>query len=80
MLSSGGASQPAGGTVDVHVGCFNTGIDQRMLRSQRHLDNFKRIQGKGFAERDLHLLGLCEVGGHKQGLNTLGIYSEDLID
>ena len=36
--------------------------------------------GKAFEEGDLHLLGLCEVGGHKQGLKTAGICPQDLVD
>ena len=55
------------------MGTFNIGIEQAMLRGRDHLRNFKRILGKGFDEGDLHLLGLCEVGGHKQGLEKAGI-------
>ena len=67
LLSSGGAAQPA---VDVHVGTFNAGTDQNMLRLSKHTGNLRRILGKGVEEGDLHLLGLCEIGGHKQGLVT----------
>ena len=35
---------------------------------------------KGFGEGDLHLLGLCEVGGHKKGLRDLHIHPPGLID
>ena len=83
MLSSGGASQPAGGTastVDLNVGCFNIGIAQAMLQKSTHIQNFRRIVGKGFEEGDLHLLGLCEVGDHKKGLEHAGIYLEHLIN
>ena len=82
-LSSGGASQPAGSkasTVNVQVGCFNIGISQEMLSVDKHIKNFKRILGKAFDEGDMHLLGLCEVGGHKKGLKTEGIHPQDLID
>jgi len=50
-----------------------------MLGSKKHLDNFRRLLGKAFEEGDLHLLGLCEVGGHKQGLKTAGICPQDLV-
>ena len=82
MVSSGGASQPAGSTastVNVQVGCFNIGISQEMLSVDKHIKNFKRILGKAFDEGDMHLLGLCEVGGHKKGLKDALIYPEDLL-
>ena len=63
-LSSGGASQPAGGTaftVDLHVGCFNIGIEQAMLGNKNHTKNFRRILGKGFAEDPLLRWGLLVV-------------------
>ena len=83
MLSSGGASLPPGGTastVDMHMSCFNIGIHQAMLGSEKHLVNARRILGKDSEEGELDLLGLCEDGGHKQGLKAAGIHPEDFID
>jgi hypothetical protein len=77
MLSSGGASQPA---VNLNVGTFNVGIMQAMLESKKHREHFRRLLGKAFEEGDLHLLSLCEVGGHKQGLKTAFIHPQALLD
>ena len=76
---SGGVSQPAERTADasqlvgqptvrLNLGCFNTGIDQNMLPLAVHQKNLGRVIAKGVAEQDLHMLTLCEVGGHKKGL------------
>ena len=76
---SGGVSQPAERTADasqlvglptvrLNLGCFNTGIDQLMLPLAVHQKNLGRVIAKGVAEQDLHMLTLCEVGGHKKGL------------
>ena len=54
--------------VQVNVGSFNLGLHQLQIESKRFptgtLPNFRRIIAKGFEEGDLHLLNLCEVGGH----------------
>ena len=58
--------------VNVNVGSFNLGLHQSQIQAKNFqtstLKNFRRIIAKGFEEGDLHLLNLCEVGGHKQGL------------
>lgn len=77
MLSSGGASQPA---VNLNVGTFNVGIEQAMLGSKKHREHFRRLLGKAFEEGDLHLLSLCEVGGHKQGLRDACIHPQAVLD
>ena len=41
---------------------------------------FDASWGKGFEEGDLHLLGLCEVGYHRQCLKKEGIHPQNLID
>ena len=51
-----------------------------MLAKKRHQNNFQRILAKGFEEGDLHLLGLCDVGEHRQGLKTVRIHPQDLMD
>ena len=77
--SSGGAFQPAEGpaaasqlrrlpTVRLRLGCFNCGIDQAVLTKESWLAKLRRVIGRGVTEQGLHLLTLCEVGGHQQGL------------
>ena len=77
--SSGRAFQPAESTADasqlgglptvrVRLGCFNCGIDQAMLSKDVHVKNLSRVIAKAVGEQDLHMVTLCEVGSHKQGL------------
>ena len=82
-----GASQPAvptpadasEGAVDLNLGSFNAGIHQEMLGKEKHVKNLRRIIGKAFEEGQLHTLGLCEVGAHKQGLAAIAIDAQDLV-
>ena len=88
---SGGAPQPAESTADasqlgglptvrLRLCCFNCGVDQSMLSKDGHLNNLSRIIAKAVHEQDLHMVTLCEVGGHKQGLaQSLGKSAEDLV-
>ena len=69
-----------GQSVHLNVGCFNAGIFQDMLLEEKHKHNIRRILRKIFEECGLHLLGLCEVGGHKAGLGALGIHPQDLLE
>ena len=70
--------------VKVNVGSFNLGLHQLQIESTRFptstLPNFRRIIAKGFEEGDLHLLKLCEVGGHKQGLPACCIEADSVVD
>ena len=77
--SSGGAFQPAESTavasqlgrlptVRLKLGCFNCGIGQEMLAKESWLAKLRRVIGRGVTEQGLHLLTLCEVGGHQLGL------------
>ena len=70
--------------VKVNVGSFNLGLHQLQIESTRFptstLPNFRRIIAKGFEEGDLHLLNLCEVGGHKQGLPAGCINAASVVD
>ena len=70
--------------VKVNVGSFNLGLHQLQIESTRFptstLPNFRRIIAKGFEEGDLHLLNLCEVGGHKQGLPACCIEANSVLD
>ena len=90
---SGGAAQLAESKADaaqlgglptalLNLGCFNCGIHQDMLCRPMHQNNLKRIIAKAVVEQDLHIVNLCEVGGHKQGLdmsNALHKSAQDLV-
>ena len=83
IVSSRGAPQPAARTtssVTLRIGCIYKGIHQDMLKLDNHIENGRRILGQGFEEGELHVLGFCEVGGHKQGLNAADINPQKLID
>ena len=90
QATGGGAPQPAessadasqlGGlpTVLVNLGCFNCGMNQDMLSKHVHKENLSRVIGKAVREQDLHMVTLCEVGGHKQGLDTANVRVQDLV-
>ncbi len=75
---SGGAPHPAESTADaaqlgglptvrLKLGCFNCGLDQKMLEIVRHQISLGRVLAKAVNEQDLHICTLCEVGGHKKG-------------
>ena len=68
----GGAASPRGclPTVELKLGCFNCGMDQKMLEKMSWLAKLRRVIGHGVIEGGLHLLTLCEVGGHRQGLSN----------
>ena len=72
---SGDASQPAGrsyGTV------YTAGVDQEMLTSSRnvrkHMHNVEKVIKTCVQDEGLHIMNLCELGGHRQGLSAAGIY------
>ena len=56
-------------TTRVNIGCFNAGVEQAMLHKPFHQESLSRVINKGVHEQDLHLLTLCEIGGHNKGLN-----------
>ena len=68
----------------VNVGTFNLGLYQSQIESKNFetgtLRNFRRIIAKGFENGELHLLNLCEVGGHKQGLPACCIEADSVLD
>ena len=87
---SGGAPQPAestadasqlGGlpTVQLKLGCFNCGMAQEMLSKKKHQENLSRVIAKAVHEQDLHMVTLCEVGGHKEGLEKSTVRAQDLV-
>ena len=63
----------------LNLGCFNCGMVQGMLSKPTHQKNLSRVIAKGVCEQELHMLTLCEVGGHKQGLDESTVKAEDLI-
>ena len=71
--STSAALQPVAGTVEVNIGTFNVGTDQTKLRSkkcaEKIMPNLRRVINICVDLGDLHLLNLCELGGHRQGLN-----------
>ena len=84
--SSSGVSQPAvikELIVGLNFGTFNVGIDQHMLtatrKSNKNVNNLKRVIAKAVETEELSLLMLCEVGGHRQGLAAAGIPPDDII-
>ena len=70
--------------VKLNVGTFNVGLAQASITAQsfptKALPNLRRIVAKGFEEGDLHLLNLCEVGGHMQGLSACHIEAATVVD
>ena len=62
----------------LRLGTFNCGIDQNMLTIRKHQRNLRRIISNAFYD-GCHLLALCEVGGHKQGLESAGIVPSEIV-
>ena len=48
------------------------------LKAQ-HRKSLSRVLAKGVAEQDLHMVTLCEVGGHKQGLKGGTVSAQDIV-
>ena len=66
-------------TVLLKLGCFNCGIEQAMLHKHVHQKNLSRVIAKGVGEQDLHMVTLCEVGGHKEGLDMSAVCAQALV-
>ena len=78
--SAADASQLGGlPTVRLKLGCFNCGIEQNMISKPKHMASLRRVIGKAVDEQDLHMITLCEVGGHKQGLGQSMVCPQDLV-
>ena len=43
-----------------------------------HQWDLKRVLAKAVGEQDLHMVTLCEVGGHKEGLHKSDVHAQDL--
>ena len=85
-----GAPQPAESTADashigglptvrLKLGCFNCGIAQDMLSKADHQQNLRRVISKAVGEQDFYMVNLCEVGGHKEGLQKSTVSAQDLV-
>ena len=61
------------------LGCFNCAIDQAMLSKEVHQKNPSRVIAKAVGEQDLHVVTLCEVGDHKEGLDKSTVRAQDLV-
>ena len=66
--------------VQVRVGTYNVGMVQEMLDKERHQNSLRGVIAESFIGGDLHLLSLCEVGGHMRGLQDLHISPLDFIN
>ena len=63
------------------VGSFNIGINQEMLNAKRtpqYLDDTERIIQTCVTEYRLQVMNLCELGGHRQGLEAANINPLDM--
>ena len=66
--------------VQVRVGTYNVGMVQEMLDKERHQNSLRGVIAESFIGGDLHMLSLCEVGGHMRGLQDLHISPLDFIN
>ena len=89
--ATSGAAQPAGsgavqpaGHVKINIGTFNIGVPQSMMTSKKFgskgLRNMRRIMSKLVDTGSLHLLNLCEMGDHREGLASAGVSMDSIID
>ena len=52
------------------IGSFNVGIDQNMLSCKRTCEYMRKVEDiitKCVQDANLHIMNLCELGGHQQG-------------
>jgi len=84
-MDASGASQ-LGGSSDrtvcvLRIGSFNVGIDQNMLKSKKvrqYLNKVEDIIAACVQDAGLHIMNLCELGGHLEGLSAAGILATHL--
>ena len=90
MKGGGGAPQPDESTADasqlgglptvlLKLGCFNCGMHQAMLSKAAHQENLGRVIAIGVGTHDLHMVTLCEVGGHKEGLEMSTVSAQAIV-
>ena len=78
--SSGDASQLAG-VQSIRIGSFNVGVHQDMLTSKnwrKCLRKVEHIIRTCVQDVGLHIMNLCELGGHLGGLAQAGISEFDM--
>ena len=82
--ASGDTSQldaSSDGTVSMfRIGSFNVGVEQSMLTSKRTAQYMRKVEGvitTCVQDAGLHIMNLCEVGAHLQGLSAAGIEALD---
>ena len=70
------------GTVSVfRIGSFNVGACQEMLtgkKTKRYVHKVESIITTCVQEGCLHIMNMCELGGHLQGFNAVGINPRDM--
>ena len=74
-----GASVPP--VISIRIGSFNTGVQQSMLTGkgrQHYIDYVEHIISKCVKVGRLHIMNLCELGGHKQGFAAANINELDM--
>ena len=52
------------------IGSFNVGVDQDMLVSMRTFEYMRKVEDvitTCVQDAGLHIMNLCELGGHQQG-------------
>ena len=84
--TSAGASGSQAGSSDgtvcvVRIGSFNVGVPQSMLTSKNQETYLKKIEDiitLCVQDRGLHIMNLCELGGHLEGLPSAGIDARDM--
>ena len=67
--------------LDIHIGSFNIGIHQSMLTcsgAQEYIDQTEHIIATCAKVGQLHIMNLCELGGHRQGFAAANINEADM--
>ena len=65
----------------IRIGSFNVGVDQNMLTgrgAQQHLDKIEEIIATCAEDKDLQIMNMCEVGGHRLGFTAANINVLDM--
>ena len=74
-----GASAPP--IISIRIGSFNTGVHQSMLTGkgqQHYVDYVEHIISECVEVGRLHIMNLCELGGHKKGFAAANIDEFDM--
>ena len=63
------------------IGSFNVGAGQDMLtgkKTKQYVRKIERIITTCVQDAGLHIMNMCELGGHLQGFNAAGISALDM--